>query len=164
MIRLIDLEVYKVALQIGEGVWDIVDKWDFFNKDTLGKQFVKAADSIALNIAEGHGRYFYKENKNFNYYSRGSAFECTSCLRKAFKRNLITGEKNKALRILFEKYLRLVNAYLKSIGHSGPKNQLQESDFIYELPESKNLEDLMTNDLLTNEQPTIDPIPNNSMT
>lgn len=71
MIRLIDLEVYKLALVIGEKVWGIVDKWDHFNKDTLGKQFVRAADSIALNIAEGYGRFFYKENKNFNYYSRG---------------------------------------------------------------------------------------------
>ena len=85
MINLIDLEVYKVSLQLGDAIWDIVDKWNFFNKDTLGKQFVKAGDSIALNIAEGYGRYFYKENKNFNYYSRGSAFECTSCLRKQLK-------------------------------------------------------------------------------
>ncbi len=119
MIKLIDLEVYKVAMQIGDDIWDIVDTWDFFNKDTLGKQFVRAADSIALNIAEGYGRFFFKENKNFNYYSRGSAYECTSCLRKATKRKLITKEKNTELRILFEKYLKLINAYIKSIGQSG---------------------------------------------
>ena len=64
---MIDLEVYKVAMEIGNNIWEIVDKWDFFSKDTLGKQFVRAADSMALNIAEGYGRYFYKENKNFNY-------------------------------------------------------------------------------------------------
>lgn len=66
MIKLIDLEVYKSAMEIGDRVWDIVDKWDFF----------------------------YKENKNFNYYSRGSAFESTSCLRKALKRKLITEKDN----------------------------------------------------------------------
>ncbi len=84
----------------------------------MGKQFVRAGDSIALNIAEGYGRFFFKENKNFNYYSRGSAYECTSCIRKAVKRKLITKEKNAELRILFEKYLKLINAYIKSIGHS----------------------------------------------
>jgi hypothetical protein len=42
MIKLIDLEVYKVALEIGDNIWDIVDKWDFFNKGTIGKQFVKS--------------------------------------------------------------------------------------------------------------------------
>ncbi len=60
MIKLIDLEVYKIALEIGDKVWDTVDHWDFFNKDTLGKQFVRAADSMALNIAEGYGRFFFK--------------------------------------------------------------------------------------------------------
>ncbi len=124
MIKLIDLEVYKVAMQIGDDIWEIVNTWDFFNKDTLGKQFVKAADSIALNIAEGYGRFFFKENKNFNYYSRGSAYECTSCLRKATKRKLISKEKNTELRILFEKYLKLINAYIKSIGRS----RTQEKD------------------------------------
>ncbi len=123
MIKLIDLEVYKVAMQIGDDVWDLIDKWDYFNKDTLGKQFVRAADSIALNIAEGYGRFFYKENKNFNYYSRGSAYECTSCLRKAVKRELTTKEKNIELRILFERYLKLVNAYIKSIGQSALKDK-----------------------------------------
>ena len=124
MIKLIDLEVYKVAMEIGDNIWQLVDKWNYFEKDTLGKQFVRAADSIALNIAEGYGRYFYKENKNFNYYSRGSAYECTSCLRKAIERKLITKEKNTELRILFEKYLKLINAYIKSIGQSGIQEKL----------------------------------------
>ena len=64
MIRLIDLEGYKIALEIGERVWAIVDRWNYFDKDTLGKQFVRAADSISLNIAEGYGRFFYMENEN----------------------------------------------------------------------------------------------------
>jgi four helix bundle protein len=152
MIKLIDLEVYKVAMQIGDNIWSIVDKWDYFNKDILGKQFVKAADSIALNIAEGYGRYFYKENKNFNYYSRGSAFECTSCLRKAVKRNIITEEENIKLRFLFEKYFKLINAYIKSIGKTSEKDQLQEPGLIYESNNSKSLESLLTNDEMTNDQ------------
>ena len=47
MIRLIDLEVYKTSLEIGEKVWTIVDNWDYFNKDTLGKQFVRAANCMS---------------------------------------------------------------------------------------------------------------------
>lgn len=128
MIKLIDLEVYNFAMQIGDDIWDIVDKWDFFNKDTLGKQFVRAGDSIALNIAEGYGRFFFKENKNFNYYSRGSAYECTSCIRKAVKRKLITKEKNTELRLLFEKYVKLINAYIKSIGQMRSPNDLMTND------------------------------------
>lgn len=32
-----DLEVYKFSIEIVERVWKIVHKWDFFEKDTIGK-------------------------------------------------------------------------------------------------------------------------------
>ncbi len=66
------LEVYNLAESFSDKIWAIVDKWDYFKKDTLGKQLVRAADSISANIAEGYGRYFYKESKQFYFYSRGS--------------------------------------------------------------------------------------------
>lgn len=65
MILLDDLEIYKLANEIGEDVWNIVNEWNYFERDTLGKQFTRAADSISLNIAEGYRRFHFKENKNF---------------------------------------------------------------------------------------------------
>ena len=154
MIKLIDLEVYKLAIEIGDKVWEIVDKWDYFNKDTLGKQFVKAADSVALNIAEGYRRFFYKENKNFNYYSRGSAFECTSCLRKAVTRKLINQEENILLRQLFERYFILMNGYIKSIGQTQSTNNVQDNQAEYPTKFHVNPDDLLTNDSMTNDPMT----------
>ena len=148
MIKLIDLEVYKVALEIGAKVFSLIDKWDYFNKDTLEKQFVRAADSMSLNIAEGYGRYFYKENKNFNYYSRGSAFESTTCLRKALERNLISIDQNKEMRFLFAKYFKLINGYIKSIGEKKEDNFLNENVETYK-SEAAELDNLLSNDQLT---------------
>lgn len=118
MIKLINLEVYKIAMEIGDEIYDIVTRWDYFDKDTLGKQFIRNTDSIALNIAEGYGRYYYKENKLLCMYSRGSAYESTSCLRKAYKRKLITEDENIKLRAKFGRYFGLMAGYLKSIGKS----------------------------------------------
>lgn len=73
--RLEDLEVYNLSEDFGDEIWFIVAKWEYFAKDTIGKQLVRAADSIEANIAEGFGRYHYKENKNFCYFSRGSIIE-----------------------------------------------------------------------------------------
>ena len=56
-----DLDVYKIAHQIGSDVWDLVHGWDYFNKDTLGKQLIRSADSISLNLCEGYGRFYYKK-------------------------------------------------------------------------------------------------------
>jgi four helix bundle protein len=114
--KLEDLEVYQKSVQLSELVWGEVSKWNYFNKDTIGKQFVRAADSISANIAEGYGRYFYKENKQFCYYSRGSLLETKSWLEKAFNRKLISEDTYKLFMNELETIHRMLNAYIKSIG------------------------------------------------
>ena len=103
-LKLEELKVYKVAIEIGEIVWNIVNGWEYFPKKTLGSQFVEAADSIAFNISEGYGRFHYKENKNFCYYSRGSAKETSTAVHKAKTRNLITEEEFQLLQEKLEFY------------------------------------------------------------
>ncbi len=39
-------------MDIGEKVWILVGEWNYFSKDTVGKQLVKAVDSIAANLSE----------------------------------------------------------------------------------------------------------------
>ena len=117
--RLEDLEVYKVAVEIGELVWRVVGKWEYFPKKTLGAQYVDAADSIALNISEGYGRFHFKENKNFCYYSRGSAKETLTATNKAKTRNLISEEEFVLLSQRLDSYFRLMYGYINSIGTKG---------------------------------------------
>ena len=115
-LKLEELEVYLVALEIGEIVWNVVDKWEHFPKKTLGSQFVRAADSIAFNISEGYGRFHYKENKNFCYYSRGSAKETITAVNKAKNRNLISDDDYKFVTTKLDSYFRLIFRYINSIG------------------------------------------------
>lgn len=84
-----DLEVYKISMVVSDKIWDIVDNWDYLKKDTIGKQWVCAADSISANISEGFGRNNFKDQRGFYYYSRGSLCECKTWLEKAKRRNLI---------------------------------------------------------------------------
>ncbi len=111
-----ELKVYKLSMEIGEKVWNIVVKWDYFTKDTIGKQLVRSVDSIAANLSEGFGRFHYKENKNFCYYSRGSLYETKTWLTKANNRELIS-EKD------FQVFINEINIigvklnnYITSIG------------------------------------------------
>ncbi|HEV7780499.1 MAG TPA: four helix bundle protein [Chitinophagaceae bacterium] len=114
-----ELEVYQIAMEIGEMVWAIVDKWGYFPKKTLGGQYVEAADSIAMNISEGYGRFHYKENRNFCYYSRGSAKETLTVIVKAKTRNLLSEEDFNLLSQKLNSYFRLMFNYVKSIGTQG---------------------------------------------
>ena len=110
------LQVYKSAMEISEKFWNMVIEWDYFAKDTVGKQLIKAADSVAANLSEGFGRFYYKENKQFCYYSRGSLLETKTWLKKAHERGLINGENFKALNDDIEKLSIKLNNYIKSIG------------------------------------------------
>jgi four helix bundle protein len=114
--KLEELQVYQIAMDIGEKVWEIVNEWDYFSKDTIGKQLVKAADSIAANLSEGYGRYFYKENRQFCYYSRGSLHETKTWLRKAFNRGLIIEEVFQQISNDLEALSVKLNNYIKTIG------------------------------------------------
>lgn len=112
------LEVYNLAEKLSDDIWDIVIKWDFFKKDTIGKQLVRAADSISANIAEGYGRYFYKESKQFYFYSRGSVQETKSWLSKCLRRKIIDAEKCGLLLERCNKILLMLNAFIKFVRNS----------------------------------------------
>ena len=119
--RLEDLEVYNLSEEFGDEVWFMVAKWEFFAKDTVGKQLVRAADSIGANIAEGFGRYHYKENKNFCYFSRGSIIETKSWLKKSNTRTLLSKDQFEELFQKLEVIHLKLNAYIKFIGKLSAK-------------------------------------------
>ena len=111
-----DLKAYQVAMEVGEMVYSIVERWDYFDKKTLGSQIVRSADSIAANISEGYGRYSYKEEKMFFYYARGSAHETKTWLQKARSRDLITAEQISLLLGKTEFCIALLNGLIKATG------------------------------------------------
>ena len=116
--RLEDLEVYQLSESFSNEIWDMVTTWDYFARDTVGKQITRSADSISANIAEGYGRFHYKENKNFCYFSRGSIIETKGWLKKSKNRNLISEEKAIDLLSQLEIIHIKLNAYIKFIGNS----------------------------------------------
>ncbi|HMN16497.1 MAG TPA: four helix bundle protein [Ignavibacteriaceae bacterium] len=114
--KLEELQVYQLSIQIAERIWDIVIEWDYFSKDVIGKQLIKAVDSIAANLSEGFGRYFYKENKQFCYYSRGSLFETKTWIKKANNRKLIDDKIYSEIIVELDTIGIKINNYIKTIG------------------------------------------------
>lgn len=114
--RIEDLEIYKLSEILADEIWDIVATWDIFAKDTVGKQIVRSADSISANIAEGFGRFHYKENKNFCYFSRGSIIETKGWLKRSVTRKLISPEQYSDLIAKLETVHFKLNLYIKFIG------------------------------------------------
>jgi len=92
-IQLNDIDAYKIAFNLSNKVWNIVLQWDFFAKDTIGKQFVRSIDSISANLAEGFGRYSKKDKIKFYRISYGSLKESFDWNEKSKVRKLLTEEQ-----------------------------------------------------------------------
>jgi len=115
--KLEELQVYQLSMKLGERVWNIVVEWDYFLKDTIGKQLVRAIDSVAANLSEGFGRFHYKDSNKFNYYSRGSLYETKTWLTKAYNRKLIPEDDYQYFQNEINNIGVKLNNYIKSISN-----------------------------------------------
>lgn len=109
------LRIFQLAEDLADTVWAEVVTWKPFLRDTVGRQLTQAADLVGANIAEGHGRYHYREQITFDYYARGSLRETRYWLPRAHRRRIITDE---TLQGLVEKVDQLepqLNAYINSL-------------------------------------------------
>ena len=97
-----DLKVYQNALLLSEKSWTIYLSLPKNLRFDMGSQFLRAADSIGANIAEGYGRYHYRDKIKFYYNARGSLWESKHWLFLLYRRNLITKE-------IFDECMNLVN-------------------------------------------------------
>ncbi len=88
-LKLNNINSYIISTELSDFVWNIVIKWGWFEKKTMGDQFVRSIDSIAANIAEGFGRYHKKDKQKFYYNARASVYESIYWSSKAFKRKLV---------------------------------------------------------------------------
>lgn len=110
-----ELTVYKVAEELSDLIWDIVNGWSNMAKVTVGKQVIRSADSIGANIAEGNGRGTPDDNRRFVRMARGSLNETRHWLRRAFTRKLLTESQSASLKPLVDRLGPLVGGLLRSI-------------------------------------------------
>jgi len=111
--KLEDLEIYQLAMEAGDEIWNSVKDWENLAKYSMGVQVIKSADSIAANISEGYGRYHFNDRKNFMFYSRGSHSETKTWLTKARNRKIISEEFYSIQIEKLEKLGVKMNNYIK---------------------------------------------------
>jgi four helix bundle protein len=83
------LEVYQKALALAEKIDIICDSINQKGTYHIIDQIRRASTSIALNIAEGNGRWHKNDRKNFFWISRGSVHECVPLLERMKRKQLI---------------------------------------------------------------------------
>lgn len=111
-----DLLVWKLARELRVRVYAIAKALPSEEKYALSSQIRRAAQSIGANIAEGFGRYSYRENIQFCRQARGSAFEVRDHLVTAFDVGYIAKEEYVETDALAQRVIQSLNGYIRSTG------------------------------------------------
>ena len=111
-----DLEVWQKAVNFAKIVIDLSEKIDTGRKHyRLIEQLEAASTSIALNIAEGKGRYSKKEFVQFLYIARGSLYETVTLLIIFYKKNWIKDIQLEEIKSIGDEIGRMLSSLINSI-------------------------------------------------
>lgn len=109
-----DLLIYKRAIDFGESANNQINTFPKEETYRLSSQFIRAADSIANNIAEGSG----SSDAQFNRYFQmawDSAHECVVCSTKAHLRLFISDKQNEKNRKNIQEITKMINSFKKHL-------------------------------------------------
>jgi four helix bundle protein len=114
-----DLDVWKVGREIRKDLYRLTNQLPKHEQYCLGQQVRTAAVSLTANIAEGYGRFHFKENVQFCRIARGSAYELLDHLLGCKDQGYMDESQHEGLGGKLIRFIQLVNGYIRSIGHAG---------------------------------------------
>jgi len=114
-----DLEVWQKAIDFVDKVIDLAEGIKTDRKHyRLIEQLEAASTSVALNIAEGKGRYSKKEFIQFLYIARGSLYETITLLLIFYKRRWISEDQIVETKALGDHIGKMISSLINSIRNS----------------------------------------------
>lgn len=108
------LDVYTKSIDFGEHVQVQIKQFPREELYALSSQYRRAADSIALNIAEGYPGSDAQFIKHLNI-AIYSASECVVCSTKARLRLYISDKENEENRMLISELTKMLSSFRKHI-------------------------------------------------
>jgi len=115
MFRFEELEIWRLAVDYGNKLYDIADSLPQKELYGLGLQMRKAGLSISNNIAEGSGASTNKDFRSFLDISIKSTLETVNILYFALLRKYISKAQRIELYEEAEKLIRKIRAFKKTL-------------------------------------------------
>jgi four helix bundle protein len=107
-----DLVCWQKARELKHFVRGLCGQFPKSEQYLLTAQVKDASRSITANIAEGYGRFHFKENTQYCRQARGSLYELLDHMIEAFDENYITSEQLAAFKEKFEAAKAPLNGYI----------------------------------------------------
>lgn len=105
-----DLGVYRLAVSLADDMHRAVARWPAFDRNSIGLQLVRAADSVGANIAEATGRWHLADKRRLLFIARGSLYETEHWIARAEQRGLLVPDT----RVRAEEIARALNGLIKN--------------------------------------------------
>ena len=119
-----DLECYQLGRKVFQEAYRVASLLPSEEKYNLADQLRRASASIVLNIAEGYGRFYYKDRVRFCYNARGSLSETENHLIVARDLKYISPALCQRGRDITAETQRLLNGYIDYLKREQPgKNE-----------------------------------------
>ena len=107
-----DLKCWKAARELRNQVSVLIKEFPNHEKFELVSQMRRASRSVTHNIAEGYGRFHFKENTQFFRVSRGSLYELQDQLITAFDEGYIEEDRFKEMKLKVVECTTILNGYI----------------------------------------------------
>jgi len=107
-----ELEVWKKARVFKNEIKELVNSFPSDEKFRLTDQVIRSSRGITSTIAEGHGRYTFKDQLHYCIMARGSLNESLNHLIDAFDCKFINEEKLIYCKTMINEIERLLNGYI----------------------------------------------------
>jgi len=113
--RFQDLEIWLLAITIGDRLYDLADKLEGEKKFRFAEQMRGAALSISNNIAEGSGCDSKIEFAKFLNYARRSCYEDANMLIVFCQRGIIDEGACDDLLSMLDKESRMIESFKNTL-------------------------------------------------
>ena len=111
-----DLDVWQLGRALRLQLYELSEQLPQQERYNLCSQIRRAAVSLTANIAEGYGRFHFKENAQFCRISRGSAYELMDHLITCKDQGYLNEQTFEDLRKNLSRFVQMLNGYIRSIG------------------------------------------------
>lgn len=117
-----DLDCWKMGRQLRNDVKDLIKTFPDYEKYALVSQMRRASRSVTHNIAEGYGRFHFKENAQYCRVSRGSLYELLDQFIASKDEEYITEEEYLKYKKQINDCLAVLNGYINYLNKSAANN------------------------------------------
>jgi four helix bundle protein len=110
-----DLNVWKESNRLSVEIYKTTENFPDNEKYGIINQLRRASSSVGANIAEGFGRFHYKDKIKFYYNARGSVCEVQNFLFLSQDLKYLTKKEARKIFLEYEQLNKMINSFVKAI-------------------------------------------------